>query len=48
MAVAGCGRLNEQNALRKHQSGMLSAVAEICARYPDYVEAESAAAATGT
>ncbi|MEJ8814083.1 GntR family transcriptional regulator [Variovorax ureilyticus] len=31
-----------QKALRKHLSGTLSAVAEICARYPDYIEAEEA------
>jgi DNA-binding GntR family transcriptional regulator len=29
-----------QKALRKHLSGTLSAVAEICARYPDYIEVE--------
>jgi GntR family transcriptional regulator, rspAB operon transcriptional repressor len=29
-----------QNALRKHLSGTLSAVAEICKRYPNYIEAD--------
>jgi len=34
--------IGAQKALRKHLSGTLSAVAEICARYPDYIEAEEA------
>lgn len=29
-----------QKALREHLSGTLSALAEICARYPDYIETE--------
>ena len=39
-AIAAGDAPRAQQALREHLSGTLSQVAEICKRYPDYVQAD--------
>jgi DNA-binding GntR family transcriptional regulator len=39
-AIAGQDPQRAQQVLREHLSGTLSQVAEICKRYPEYVQAD--------